>query len=269
MKSLIYDIEDDKFIKIVKDAKSYSEILPACGLSDRGANRKTIVRRIKSLNISCEHLKSNLGRTFQHRQWTLDEANREIFTVGSGAGTTILKKLILRFNLIPHKCKCGITDSWESSPISLQLEHKNGIHDDNRIDNLTFLCPNCHSQTSTYAGKSGRKGLHKKYSETFNNETFREDCKNLTAKKVKEKYSITQSTLNTVCRLFEIISPKQQRNQKVKWTEDLLKKLSVDVNHTSLRQLGKVYDVSANRLKDVCKEHQIFIPKIKKHCSLI
>jgi len=75
--------------------------------------------------------------------------------------------------------------------------------------------------------------------------------------------------LTFVCRLFEIISPKQQRNQKVKWTIDLLKKLSVDVNYTSLRQLGKVYGVSANRLKEVCQKHHIIVPKIKKHCSLI
>jgi hypothetical protein len=36
----------------------------------------------------------------------------------------------------------------------LQLEHKNGVRSDFRIDNLELLCPNCHSQTSTFAGRN-------------------------------------------------------------------------------------------------------------------
>lgn len=36
--------------------------------------------------------------------------------------------------------------------MTLQLEHKNGNNQDYRLSNLCLLCPNCHSQTSTYAG---------------------------------------------------------------------------------------------------------------------
>jgi 5-methylcytosine-specific restriction endonuclease McrA len=39
-------------------------------------------------------------------------------------------------------------------PLSLHLDHKNGKNNDHRIENLRFLCPNCHSQTATYAGKN-------------------------------------------------------------------------------------------------------------------
>ena len=44
----------------------------------------------------------------------------------------------------------------------LQLEHINGVHNDNRIEKLCFLCPNCHSQTSTYAGKKLKKEVHER-----------------------------------------------------------------------------------------------------------
>jgi hypothetical protein len=55
--------------------------------------------------------------------------------------------------LLIYKCyKCGI-DSWNDEPIELQLEHINGNHFDNRLENLTLLCPNCHSQTKTFCRK--------------------------------------------------------------------------------------------------------------------
>lgn len=57
--------------------------------------------------------------------------------------------------LIPYQCRdCGLTGQWNGKPITLQLEHKNGINNDNRIDNLCFLCPNCHTQTKTWGGRN-------------------------------------------------------------------------------------------------------------------
>jgi hypothetical protein len=39
----------------------------------------------------------------------------------------------------------------------LQLEHVNGVNNDNRPQNLCFLCPSCHSQTSTFCGGNSKK----------------------------------------------------------------------------------------------------------------
>jgi hypothetical protein len=48
---------------------------------------------------------------------------------------------------------CGISD-WLGEPLVLHLDHKNGIHNDNRLVNLRLLCPNCHSQTDTYCNRT-------------------------------------------------------------------------------------------------------------------
>lgn len=48
-------------------------------------------------------------------------------------------------------------------PITLQLDHINGINNDNRIENLRFICPNCHSQTHNYSGKKTRGTTKIKY----------------------------------------------------------------------------------------------------------
>jgi hypothetical protein len=55
--------------------------------------------------------------------------------------------------------ECGITE-WNGKDIVLELEHKNGYSQDNSEENLSLLCPNCHSQTDTYKGKNKGKGRH-------------------------------------------------------------------------------------------------------------
>jgi hypothetical protein len=60
-----------------------------------------------------------------------------------------------------NKCnKCGI-DSWNDKPIVLELEHKDGDHNNNKRENLESLCPNCHSQTETWRGKNKKNKQNK------------------------------------------------------------------------------------------------------------
>lgn len=68
-----------------------------------------------------------------------------------------LKRRLLREGLLAPTCaECGLAD-WRGRPLSLQLDHINGVGDDHRIENLRLLCPNCHSQTSTYCGRNMRR----------------------------------------------------------------------------------------------------------------
>ena len=49
---------------------------------------------------------------------------------------------------------------WMNQQLTLQLDHINGISDDNRKENLRFLCPNCHSQTKTFGGNNIKTNSH-------------------------------------------------------------------------------------------------------------
>jgi hypothetical protein len=69
-----------------------------------------------------------------------------------------LKLRLRAAGLIGDRCEgCGI-NTWRDRPLSLALHHRNGQRDDNRIENLELLCPNCHSQTDNYSGRNRGRG---------------------------------------------------------------------------------------------------------------
>jgi 5-methylcytosine-specific restriction endonuclease McrA len=78
----------------------------------------------------------------------------EVATKNSTYPRSCLKRQIIKNKLIPYACKCGNIGEWQGQKLVLQLEHKNGVHNDHRLDNLEFLCPNCHSQTKTFTARN-------------------------------------------------------------------------------------------------------------------
>ena len=67
-----------------------------------------------------------------------------------------LKIRLISEKVKENKCEeCGITE-WNNKPLTLQIHHINGIHNDHRINNLKLLCPNCHLQTENYAGANNK-----------------------------------------------------------------------------------------------------------------
>jgi 5-methylcytosine-specific restriction endonuclease McrA len=73
--------------------------------------------------------------------------------VGRRARTHVKWRLI-RAGLLENRCsECGLHE-WRGKPLSIHIDHINGVRDDHRLENLRMLCPNCHSQTETYGGRN-------------------------------------------------------------------------------------------------------------------
>jgi 5-methylcytosine-specific restriction endonuclease McrA len=65
-----------------------------------------------------------------------------------------LKSRLRKEGLLPLRCgECGL-GKWRGRPIALELHHINGHDQDDRLENLTLLCPNCHSQTDSWGGRN-------------------------------------------------------------------------------------------------------------------
>ncbi len=81
----------------------------------------------------------------------------ELLVRGRRTGRDHLKGRLTKAGLKENRCEiCGITE-WMGMPVSMQLHHKNGDGQDNRLENIQFLCANCHSQTDTYGGRNGHR----------------------------------------------------------------------------------------------------------------
>lgn len=151
MSSKVYSISDEQFKDIIASSNSYTDCLRALGLGTKGGSSTDILkRRIRELNCSTEHFHSK-ERQATNAKYSLDEI---LVENSSYANIARLKIRLVNEKRLEYKCAiCGI-DSWRGQRLSLQLDHINGINNDHRIENLRFLCPNCHSQTETYAGKN-------------------------------------------------------------------------------------------------------------------
>lgn len=155
MKSKVYLVSDNEFREIVRNAYSYSDCLRALGLGTNGGSSTDILkRRIAELECSIEHFgKQNPMRNKPvNAKYTLDEI---LIENSAYANISCLKGRLIKEGRLEYKCAfCGNNGTWLDQPISLQLDHINGKNNDHRIENLRFLCPNCHSITDTYAGKN-------------------------------------------------------------------------------------------------------------------
>ena len=211
MDNKIYKLSDEQFVELLKKSSTISEVLFKLGYTVKGNSwgYSQVKRRMDDLNLDHSIFK---GRSAIIKTTKLNNVKKEdILKENCKHQRTVLRRYIIKNNLIPYKCAiCGCTE-WQGKTLSLELDHINGINNDNRLENLRFLCPNCHSQTSTYGSRN----------QQLNNSKYdiSEELRNIVEKKYNEVKNVKKvSSILGIrrCVVTKIVneSGKKHSNQK-------------------------------------------------------
>lgn len=135
-------------------ATTFSEILVGLNLRRDGGNIKTLKNVLHGKAISFTHIvegrNANGGKRFAPRYKTTSKD----LSVDSKISRAVVRRIVLREELLVYECAlCNLVPVWQNGILVLVLDHINGIFNDHRLENLRFLCPNCNSQTDTFAGR--------------------------------------------------------------------------------------------------------------------
>jgi len=159
----ISDLSEEQFKMFAKESKNWKEFMIKCGYTNLGC-RKYIKIKIDKFKVDISHF-INIR---QNKKYTDEELFKENSEYASMNG--IKTRLINKFGWKPQCSSCKLSE-WMNQPIPIEIDHINGTHTDNRIENLRFLCPNCHALTDTYKGKNTKNKEHskEKYEKLKNN----------------------------------------------------------------------------------------------------
>jgi Zn finger protein HypA/HybF involved in hydrogenase expression len=263
----------------VKKSTSVTDVLRNINCPMSGGGHSHISRKLKKYNIDTSHFHSSVAHLIKNAQRSAilrRRSAKDILTLSSierRIPAHVLKRALDEMK-IEYKCqKCKI-NSYDSMPITLEVDHINGNWQDNKLENLRYLCPNCHSQMSTCHRKNMK----------ISDEQILEACKKYSyIRDVAKALNATHSIYNRVRKIakqndIKLISyleyekilrekipkppknptwrtdPKPHSRKVVRPSKEELEKF---IETTPLETLGKNFGVSGNAVKKWCKSYGI------------
>ena len=142
---------------IIKNCNNWNDLEKLLQLK-KGNSRSFLSNKIKEFNLDISHF---LKKTTKTRINSI-----ELFKDDSQEPRGKIRNRVIKEKLIPYICECcGQDENWRGKIMPLILDHKNGINNDHRLENLRFLCSNCDSIQDTYKSKNknGIKVIKKNY----------------------------------------------------------------------------------------------------------
>lgn len=218
--------EKEELEKLVKESNSFAEILRRQGKSNSGSSTKALKNKLKEYGISYLFLNKN--------HIPAQAPLEEVLVENRNYNSSILKKRLIAVGLKEDKCEiCGCLNVWNDMPITLHLDHINGNHFDNRIENLRILCPNCHSQTETFGTRR------------FKKKKFCIDCGREIHRTSTRCYSCASKNNNIIRSAYQnVVRPSKEELFELIKTKPFI-------------SIGKTYGVSDSAVRKWCRKHNL------------
>lgn len=138
----------------VAQSFTYTQVLRLLGLCPAGGNAALLKKWLARWEISTAHFDPR-----HDRRGGAPPARplAEVLVEGSTYARSNLKARLYAEGLKRPICElCGQGEIWRGRQMGLILDHVNGVRDDNRLDNLRIVCPNCAATLDTHCGRKNR-----------------------------------------------------------------------------------------------------------------
>ncbi len=137
----------------VASSLSMANVLRLLGIKQTGGSQSHITKMVKRYGISTEHFTGkghNKGKTYNRT-----DHSKYLVMLDEGSNrpkAKDLRRAMIAEGLTQCCSSCTIKE-WNGQEIVLDIDHIDGNWLNNKIENLRFLCPNCHRQTETFGNK--------------------------------------------------------------------------------------------------------------------
>jgi hypothetical protein len=133
-------------------SRSWAEALRRLAFCHTGGNGAVLKRRAAQWGISTAHFDPHAASIEALRRDPTPLS--EVLIIGSTYSRASLKRRLFEAGLKQRRCElCGQGELWRGKRVGLILDHANGIRDDNRLENLRVVCPNCAATLPTHCGR--------------------------------------------------------------------------------------------------------------------
>ncbi len=142
----------------VQNSKSYAGVMKLLGLKPAGGNYDQLKKYVREYGFKTNHFTGRLWSKGLKLEFNPKIELKDILVKNSTYQSFKLKNRLYLAKLKEPKCEeCGWAKMSNDGRIPLELDHINGDHHDNRLENLRVLCPNCHSLQITHRGRNVKR----------------------------------------------------------------------------------------------------------------